>query len=110
MAEDQAKTKHGVAIQEKIETKAASPPEIFEAKLTSLVDRVLKREMMPVAAVHELHSFWMAEFTSEERDLMIHPDTVGNVLEAGNRLMLAGNLIGNEMPVLIAAHNTSKGF
>jgi DNA polymerase sigma len=100
------------AVSEKVETintKAATPAELFEAKLTDLVTKVLRRELQPSQAVRDLHNFWM-QLPEVYRERLINIDTPGNIHEAGSRLMQAASMIGNEMPTLVASHSSSKGF
>jgi hypothetical protein len=94
----------------KINTKAATPAELFEAKLTDLVSKVLRRELQPSQAVRDLHYYWIKEVSESDRERLLNIDTPGNIHEAGSRLMQAANMIGNEMPTLVASHSSSKGF
>ena len=93
-----------------IETKVASPAELFESQLTELVTQVLRREIQPSAAVRELHMFWRNILTEEQRATLINQDTPGSIQESCGRLMAAANMLGNEWPSLISYVNATKGF
>ena len=105
----EARPEVSAASPEKIVTKAASPAEVFDAKLTDLVYKVLRGEMKPHESIQELHNFWKNNFTVEERDQLVNPDTVGSIHEVGQKLMRAANMLGQEMPALVATHGAMKG-
>jgi len=96
---------------EKINTKVATPQELFESKLITLLDLVLRRRLEPASAVRELHAFWREELTAADRESLIDNTTESsNVIQAGRRLSDAANMLGTEMHALIASHQNSKGF
>ena len=94
----------------KISTKVASPAELFEAKLTELISKVLSHEMQPGEAVRELHTYWKEELTEQDRDSLISHEALGNIHEAASRLMAAANMLGSEIPALAASHASMKGM
>lgn len=99
----------GESVAENINTKAATPIELLEEKVLSLYSQVMRKKINAGQAVAQLHEFWRTEFTSEERDELCSPDKV-NVIEIGKRFQLAADVLGSEMPSLIASHNSSKGL
>lgn len=94
----------------KINTKIATPAEIFESRLSDLIDDVLRRKIAPSDSVKALHAFWKTSFTEEERDQLINPDSIGSIHEAGRRLATAANMLAAEIPALVAGHVSGKGL
>ena len=95
---------------EKINTRKATPAELFESKVIDLAEGVLRRRLSPSESVRELHRYWKNELSEEERDALIDRDSSGNIIEVGARLMSAANMLGQEMFSLLASHQAMKGL
>lgn len=84
-------------------------PEIrFENKLADLLEAVLRRRMEPSASVRALHDYWKA-LSAEDKDILMNPD-VWNIRDIGQRMKSASDMLANEMPALIASHQSTKGY
>ena len=107
---EQTKTLEPTKVDTVINTRKASPSEIFESRFVELLSAVMNHQLPPSAAVRELNAFWRSAFTDEERDVLINREVPGNIVDLSVRSMAAANMLSSEISVLISSHLSSRSF